>query len=265
MTVRLTTPSFKLAAEFVRLKDQSYLDRLRIAGSVHRQVMHLLSLFITTKSTMTLSQMNDLAEEEIRRLDCTPTFLGYRGFPASICMSVNEELVHGIPSDRTLKDGDLITFDFGCTFEGVIADAARTFQYGTPNPVHTKMIDAAEACLAAGIAAMQVDAHIGVIGEAIYRTARAGGCDVITQYGGHSLDYNQPHCQPFVANRALSTEGIRIQPGLTIAIEPLLVPWGSPTVTKTLADGWTVVTEQTSAHVEDTVFVREDGTIEVVT
>src|SRR5271170_2901658 len=119
-----------LKSDFVKLKDQDWLERLRVAGKCVSSVMTLLETLVKEKTTLSLNELNAFAEDHILKQDCTPTFKGYHGFPAGVCISVNEQLVHGIPTDYKLKEGDLVSFDFGATFKGAIADSAITCIYG---------------------------------------------------------------------------------------------------------------------------------------
>lgn len=258
-------PSINLNDEFVILKNQDWLERLRVAGKCVSSVMTLLETLIKEKTPLSLNEMNVFAEDQIIKQDCTPTFKGYKGFPAAVCMSVNQQLVHGMPSDYKLQDGDLISFDFGATYKGAIADSAITCIFGEPkSKEHNSIISATQGSLYAGIGAVKVGSRIGSIGHAVWRYSRDKGFRVIENYGGHGIDENTPHAQPFVSNKALPSEGVRIQPGLTIAIEPMLVPYRSNITTRVGGDGWTVYTEEIGAHFEHTIFVHEDK-VEVIT
>lgn len=257
--------SYRTQSDFVKLKDQDWLERLRVAGKCVSDVMTLLESLVKDKTNLTLQEINDLAEKEIESRGCIPTFNGYKGFPAGICMSVNKQLVHGIPSNNKLQDGDLISFDFGATYNGAIADSAITCIYGEPKSKdHIKLIETTKNSLYAGIEAVKVGSRIGAIGNSIFRYARDKGFRVIENYGGHGIDENTPHAHPFIANKADVNQGVRIQPGLTIAIEPMLVPYTSSIKTVTGNDKWTVYTEEIGAHSEHTLFVHEDK-VEIIT
>lgn len=254
-----------LANDFINLKDKDWLERLRVAGKCVSDVMSLLESLVKDKTNLSLNEINSFAESKIEKYDCLPTFKGYKGFPAGVCISVNEQLVHGIPTDYKLKEGDLVSFDFGATYKGAIADSAITLIYGEPKTKeHVALINATKASLYAGISAVKAGERLGSVGNAIFRCARDKGFRVIENYGGHGIDENTPHASPFVSNRGSVSEGIRIQPGLTIAIEPMLVPYRSNIKTKTSSDGWTVYTEEIGSHTEHTVFVHEDH-VEVIT
>ena len=248
---------------FFKLKDQAWLERQRVAGKVAAKTLLLLESFVKNYTQLSLLEMNKLAEEFINDNGCIPTFKNYKGFPSGVCISVNKQLVHGIPSDYHLEDGDVVSFDLGATYEGAIADTAITCIYGTPKkPEHTKIIAATEESLLKSIAAISVGKKIGVIGHTIYRSAKGNGFNVITNYGGHGLEYDVPHAPPFVENKSDPNAGFRIQPGLAIAIEPMLVP--NSTSTEVSADGWTVCTKEIGAHFEHSIFVHEEG-VEIIT
>lgn len=249
----------------IRLKGQDWLEKQRVAGRVAAETLLLLANAVKTGQQLNLLQLNQIAEEYItKHTDCTCTFKGYKGFPAGVCISVNKELVHGIPKDYDLQDGDLVSFDLGVTYKGAIADTALTVLVGPQdaNSKQWKLLDATYQSLMAGIYAIKVGSRLGVIGEAISKYAKATGFGLINNYGGHGLDWNTPHAPPFVENKSDSGRGIRITPGLAIAIEPMLV-LGSTTTT-TLSDGWTVATPDLGAHFEHSVFVHEDH-IEIIT
>ena len=247
----------------VRLKDKNWLEKQRVAGRIAAETLLLLEGFVKGRTVHSMIALNEVAEHYITKNGGTPTFKGYKGFPAGVCISVNKEMVHGIPKDIVLDDGDIVSFDLGVTYQGAIADTALTCIFGEPkHERHARMVKATEQCLMDGIAAIQVGKRLGVIGEAISRTAKISGFSVINNYGGHGLDWDIPHAPPFVENKSDPSRGIRIQPGLAIAIEPMLV-LGSTTTT-TLNDGWTVVTPDLSAHFEHSVYVHEDH-VEIIT
>ena len=260
------TSNFNLSASFVTLKDDEWLAKQRIAGKVAGQTLSLLESLVKDKTTKSLLELDKIADGFIRENGCTPTFLGYHGFSGSVCISVNEQLVHGVPTDYTLKEGDAVSFDLGATYEGAIGDTAITCIFGEPkSDDHVKLIAATKEALQCGIEVARVGNRIGAIGNAIFKSARDKGYRVIEKYGGHGISENTPHDQPFVSNRALPTDGIVIQPGLTIAIEPMLVPFNASIETKVGSDGWTVYTPGfIGAHEEHTIFIHEDRT-EIIT
>lgn len=247
----------------VKLKDQDWLDNQRVAGKIAAKTLLLLEGLVKEKTSHSLLELNQIAETYITDAGGIPTFKGYKGFPAGVCISVNKQLVHGIPTDYHLQDGDVISFDLGVTIDGAIADTALTCIYGNPKmDIHARVVQATQDALMAGIASIKVGNRLGCIGAAISESCRHNKFGLITNYGGHGLDWNTPHAAPFVANKGDVNEGIRIQPGLAIAIEPMLVI--GPPHTRVLNDGWTVVTDDVGAHFEHSVFVHEDH-VEIIT
>jgi methionyl aminopeptidase len=248
---------------FVDLKNQDWLDKQRVAGKVVAGTLKILESLVIEKTTKSLLDLNYIAEENIFKSGCTPTFKNYKDFPAGVCISVNKELVHGIPKDYKLQDGDVVSFDLGATFEGAIADSAITCIFGSPKEErHVNLINTTNECLTKAIESISVGKRLGIIGHTIFKHAKLNGFNVISNYGGHGLTWNKPHANPFVSNKSLPEEGIRIQPGLSIAIEPMLVI-GSIN-THVLLDGWTVVTDDIGCHFEHTVFIHSDK-VEIIT
>lgn len=248
---------------FIKLKNQDWLEKQRIAGRIAANALINLQTQVENKTTRSLIELNESAEKLIAEAGGIPTFKGYKGFPAGVCISVNRQLVHGIPTDYKLRDGDLVSFDLGVTIEGAIADTAITCIYGQPkSEKHVTLVKATEESLMRGIEAIAVGKQLGVIGNAISRCAKNYGLSVITKYGGHGLDWDHPHAPPFVENKSESNVGPRIQVGLSIAIEPMLLT-GS-TDTHVSDDGWTVMTNEIGAHFEHSIYVHEDR-VEIIT
>ena len=246
-----------------KLKNQDWLEKQRKAGKIAASALILLQQQVEEKTNKSLLELNNLAEQFIIDSGGVPTFKGYKGFPAGVCISVNKQLVHGIPNDYHLQAGDVVSFDLGVTIDGAIADTAITCIFGVPkSDKHIKIIKTTEESLIKGIEAISIGKKLGCIGNAISRHAKSNGFNVINNYGGHGLDWNTPHAPPFVMNKCSADEGFRIQPGLAIAIEPMLVP-GSIN-TRTANDGWTVMTDDIGAHFEHSIFVHEDH-VEIIT
>jgi methionyl aminopeptidase len=252
----------------VTIKDKRWLDRQRIAGKIVAASLNQLEGYCKSMTFHSMATLNDVIERFIIKEGGYPTFKGYKksggpDFPAGVCISINKSLVHGIPDDTVLNHGDVVSFDLGVTYEGAIADSAITCIFGTPaDPLHVTLVKATEEALMQGINAVAVGKHLGCIGYAINKYAKNKGFGLVNNYGGHGLDWNLPHASPFVANKSEPTEGIRIQPGLSIAIEPMLTI-GDPT-TYTLDDGWTVATKGIGCHFEHSIFVHEDH-VEIIT
>lgn len=249
--------------QLIRLKDQTWLDRQLIAGRVASQCIKLATEMIQGPSC-SLKEIERTCEDLMLIHKCIPTFKNYRGtFPGAICASVNNQLVHGIPSDYRLQNGDVVKIDLGVTFEGAIADTATTVIHGQAKKLeHIQLLETCKLALDNAIKSIQIGKQLGVIGSAINHTVKQTRFGLITNYGGHGIDWNKPHAQPFVANKAMGNSGIRIQPGLVIAIEPMVVVGDNRT--RVLSDGWTVVTNDVGAHEEHSIFVAEDK-IHVVT
>ncbi|CAB4196537.1 Map Methionine aminopeptidase [uncultured Caudovirales phage] len=261
--MRSASKIFSTTNGLVRLKEKDWVDKQRIAGKIAAKTLTYLENQIKNKTTSSLIELNDAAEKLITDAGGILTFKGYKGFPAGVCISVNKQLVHGIPSSYKLQDGDIISFDLGVTIDGAIADTATTCIYGNPkSDRHALLVQATKECLKLGIESIKIGDRIGAIGSAIYNHAKKSGFSVITQYGGHGLDWNTPHAHPFIDNKSDIDKGLHIQPGLTICIEPMLVIGSNNT--KVLNDGWTVVTPDVGAHEEHTLFVHEDH-VEIIT
>ena len=260
--------------ELITLKNHVWLELQKHAGRCVASVLVACASALKQRSPLSLKDLEVLALLKMQEFDCTPTFQGYRGFPSGICTSVNEQVVHGIATEYVLQGGDLVTVDVGATYKGAIADAARTWIYGEPKDKrHVQLVKAGREALDVGTKAVQVGKQVGAIGYAIYKFVNSGlapGCyqyGLVTKYGGHGLDYNKPHADPFIHNKSESWDGARIVPGLAIAIEPMLVLGESgnwDVQTKTLNDGWTVVTKNLNCHFENSVTVMEDG-IHIIT
>ena len=250
--------------QFVNLHGSDWLEKQRIAAKCHIVVMRLLQQLITDKTNLSLLEIDHIVENEILKHNCKPTFLGYKNFPNACCMSVNKQLVHGIATNYKLKDGDVVTFDFGATFEGAIVDSADTMIYGMPkSKEHTRLINTTRECLYNAIKAIKPGKRIGVIGNTIYKTAQNAGFGVITKFGGHGINWNKVHSSPFIANKSSPDEGVIMQSGMSLAIEPLCSIGGIDT--KIDQDGWTIWCDgEMSSHQEHTVFIHNDR-VEIMT
>jgi len=248
---------------FFPLQNDDWLAKQRRAGKIAAMVLRELEKEVKHKTKLSLIELNNLAEYIISQEGGMPTFKNYKGFPTAVCISVNNQLVHGIPTNYHLQDGDLVKFDVGVTYNGAIADTAITCIYGEPKfEWHQKLVAATYEALYKGIAAIAVGKKLGVIGNAISKSAKNNGFSVITKYGGHGLSWDTPHAPPFVDNKSDPNTGFRIQPGLVLAIEPMLI-MGS-TNTRVLSDGWTVKTENVNSHTEHSIFVHNNS-VEILT
>jgi len=250
--------------QLIRLKDQAQLEKYRFAGSVAAKCLSQVESIVQDKiPNLSLKDLESECVKIIESSNCIPTFLGYKGFPGAICASVNKQIVHGIPNSYVLKEGDVLKIDVGATYGGIIGDSAITLIYGDPKEQeHLELLNMCEGSLYAAISAIKIGNRLGCIGDTIRNYVKSTPFSIITDYGGHGLSTNNPHSQPFVPNIAKKDEGIRIQPGLVIAIEPMLVIGGAKT--SRMRDGWTVCGMGISAHYEHTVFITETG-VEVMT
>ncbi len=203
-------------------------------------------------------ELDRIAEQEIRRLGAVPSFKGYMGFPASICASLNEQIVHGIPGDRMVREGDIISVDIGAIVGGFHGDSALTVGVGRISNEAQRLIDATRESLWRGIAQARAGTRVGGISAAIQAYAESQGYSVVRQYVGHGVGRSL-HEEPQVPNYGVPERGPLLREGMAIAIEPMLNIGGWEA--EQLDDGWTVVTVDgsLSAHFEETVAITEDG------
>lgn len=208
---------------------------------------------------ITTAEIDRLAEEYIRSQGGEPNFKNYEGFPATACISINNEVIHGIPSSkRVIHAGDIVSIDLGAKFEGYHGDNAATFACGNISDEAKRLIDTTRESLYEGINAARVGGRIGDIGHAVQTYVETRGYSVVRQFVGHGIG-TKLHEAPEVPNFGTQGRGIRLMPGMTLAIEPM-INGGNPDV-KVLSDGWTVLTRDgsLSAHFEHTVVITEDG------
>ncbi len=208
---------------------------------------------------VTTAQLDKLAEDYIRKNGGVPNFKNYNGFPATACISVNNEVIHGIPSrQRKLKQGDIVSVDLGAKFEGFHGDNAATFACGDVSDAAKRLMDITEQSLYKGIAAAVSGGRVGDIGQAVQSFIEANGYSVVRKFVGHGIG-RELHEAPEVPNFGTAGRGVRLMPGMTLAIEPMVNAGGSDV--KILPDGWTVLTTDgsLSAHFEHTVVITADG------
>ena len=225
---------------------------MRRAGRVVGQVLTLLKQAVSPG--MKTRDLEVIASEEIQRLGALPTFKGYRGFPASICTSINDEIVHGIPGDRVIGDGDLVKVDVGATVEGFIGDGAITLGIGNVSSDAQDLINITESSLKEGIESVRAGGHVGDIGAAVAHLVESQGYSVVKEYVGHGVGRSL-HEEPQVPNFGTCGRGPLLREGMVIAIEPMVNIGGWRT--RVLKDNWTVVTfdGSLSAHFEHTVAI----------
>ncbi len=240
----------------VTLKSKREIEIMRDAGRIVAAVLQILRTHCKTGAT-TLD-LDQIAEEETLKRNARPAFKGYRGYPGSLCASVNQEVVHGIPGSRDLKEGDIIGLDFGVVYNGYYGDASITVPIGQISPEVQALLRVTEECLYLGIEQAVVGNHLVDISRAIQNHAESHGYTLVKELGGHGIG-KRMHEEPMVLNYVTNGRGIKLQPGLVLALEPM-VNLGTERVT-TLADGWTVVTAdgKPSAHFEHTVAITESG------
>lgn len=255
----------------IRYKTEEEIAIMREGGKIHARILKEVAKKV--KPGIKTDELNAYAEKLIDEAGCTASFLGYqpadakRPYPASLCVSINEEIVHGIPNEgggKILFEGDIVTLDLGLTYQNLITDAAITVPVGKIDERTSHLIRATKDALDKGIAAMKTRGHIGDIGAAIMEVAVRNKLGIIEGLSGHGVGYSV-HEEPFVPNRAKRGEGPELRPGMVIAIEPMF-SLGSREIKK-LSDGYTYITrdKSLSAHFEHTVAVGYDGKIEVLT
>jgi methionyl aminopeptidase len=237
-------------------KGTAEIDRIAAAGAVVAEtIAHVGERIEPGRTTLELDR---IAEDFIRGKGGIPTSQGYRGYPRAICISVNEVVVHGIPDDRVVEDGDLVTIDVGVTLDGAIADSAYTFAVGQLDAEAQRLLDVAQDALAAGIAEARLGNRIGDISHAVQVVVEGAGFAVVRSLVGHGVGRHY-HEDPHVPNFGEPGRGPRLSEGMTIAIEPMITV-GSPDVWLA-EDGWTISTDDgsLSAHFEHTVAILPGG------
>ena len=229
---------------------------MRSAGHIVAKALEMVGEEI--KDGMTTGQLDALVEECIRANDSVPAFKGYHGFPASACISINEEVVHGIPGDRVIKDGDIVSVDIGSILDGFYGDSAKTFAIGEISEEKQQLMEITEKSLLAGIDKARNGNKLGQISAAVQKVAEENGYGVVRQLVGHGIGRNM-HEDPQVPNYGSANEGPVLKTGMVIAIEPM-INCGTYQV-KTLPDGWTIVTSDglPSAHFEHTIAITDNG------
>jgi methionyl aminopeptidase len=238
-------------------KSPEEIDRMRKAG--HVVAVTIDRLLEAVKPGITTADLDRIAEKSVRSEGAVPSFKGYRGFPATICTSLNEQVVHGIPGWRKIEPGDILKLDVGAIWEGYHGDSAVTvFVDGAPSKVAERLVEVTERSLEAGIQKLQPGGRLYDVGHAVQEVAEAAGFSVVREYAGHGVG-RALHEDPQVPNYGDIGRGPLIKPGLVVAIEPMVNvgDWR----TRVLADKWTVVTADgsLSAHFEHTIAVTEDG------
>jgi methionyl aminopeptidase len=243
------------------LKSKDEMNRMRVASSITAEILAVLAE--RARPGVTTGELDAIAEELTRKRGATPAFKGYtvggRTFPATVCISINDEVVHGIPSkDRVLRDGDIVGLDFGVSYEGFYGDSARTVAIGRVGEDARRLIEVTRTALDAGIEAMQPGRHLVDVSAAIEDVVEGAGFSIVREFVGHGIG-RRLHEDPQVPNYRTGARGPRLQEGLVLAVEPM-VNMGRPEV-ELMDDGWTAVTRDgtLSAHFEHSVAITATG------
>ena len=243
----------------IQLKNSLQIEKMKLAGRITGEALLLAGEAI--KEGVTTKYLDDIIRTYIEKCGATPTFLGYGGFPGSACISINDQVIHGIPSKNVvLKEGDKVKIDVGATYRGFIGDSANTFPVGKNSDEASKLIQCTKESFYRGASAFKDGTRIGDIGAAVQSYCEEHGYGVVRKYTGHGVG-RELHEDPSVPNYGTAGRGPRLVSGMTLAIEPMVTA-GSYEV-KELSDGWTVVTKDHSltAHYEHTVALTDEGII----
>jgi methionyl aminopeptidase len=245
----------------ITIKNERQLTAMRKAGQIVAQVLEILRT--TVKPGMKTMELDVVAEREARALGALPSFKNYRGYPASLCVSINDEIVHGIPGERVIKEGDIVSMDFGAIMDGYQADAAITVGIGEPGLQAKRLLETTREALFAGIDAAMTGGRLGDISAAIQQYAESRKFSVIREYTGHGIGKDL-HEDPLVPNYGMAGTGPELKSGMTLALEPMFTTGGWRTVIG--ADKWLVSTADGSlaAHFEHTIVITR-GQPEVLT
>jgi len=245
----------------ITIKSQEEIVLMRAAGQVVAETLRLLASAI--KPGVIVKDLDKIVRREYAKRGVTPTFLGYLGYPATVCVSVNEELVHGIPGDRVIEEGDLVSIDLGATYKGFVGDSALTVGVGEITPEAQRLIDVTRQSLFEGIAVARAGVRLGVVSNAIGEYIESQGFGVVREYVGHGIG-RKMHEEPQVPNFGPPDRGPVLREGMALALEPMVTVGDFRT--KKHADGWTVSTLDGSlcAHFEHTIAIH-DGEAEVLT
>ena len=238
------------------------IEKLRVASQVARATLRGAGALL--KPGLTAAEIDAFIRADTARVGGTPSQLGYHGFPASVCVSRNEVICHGIPTAKVVfADGDIVNLDVTTKLNGFHGDTSETFFVGTPSPEARHLVESARRARDAGIAVVRPGATLGDIGFAIQEVARAAGCTIVREFGGHGIGRNM-HMDPHVSHFGARGAGLKLRAGMAFTIEPMLNLGGADI--KELADGWTIVTAdgKWSAQCEHTVVVTATG-VEVLT
>jgi len=243
------------------IKSDVELNLMKKSGEILRSTFNVLEEHI--KSGITTLELDNIAKDFITKNNAYPTFYKYNGFPKNICISIDEEVVHGIPKERYLEDGMIVSLDIGVNFQGFNTDAARTYPVGKISDKKQQLIDVTKQCFFEGIKGLKQGSKVNHIGRAIQEYAEKFGFSVVRDLVGHGIGKDL-HEDPQIPNFMTQSLGVTLKKGMTIAIEPMINIGTYEVVSK--SDGWTVVTKdgQPSGHYENTVIILEDG-VQIIT
>ncbi len=238
----------------VHIKSEREIEGIRVAAGIWGEAMSAAGAAV--RPGVSLKELEAVCVECIRERGGTPTFSGYGGFPGAVCISVNEEVVHGIPDERRLAEGDIVKIDIGVTKDGFIADAARTYEVGSISPEVRALVKATEESFRAGADKARAGNRVSDIGAAVQDYVEERGYSVVRALCGHGVGV-ELHEEPSIPNFGVPGRGMRLKPGMTLAIEPMVNMGGFEV--ETLENGWTVVASdgKPSAHYENTLLVTE--------
>lgn len=242
---------------FTKVKNKNEIEAMRQSGKILAHILKVLSNEIS--EGMSTKDLSDIAKQELRGTGGQPTFLGYNGFPDIICISINDEIVHGIPRrSKIIKNGDVVSLDFGVTYDSMITDSAITVAVKSDNKQHLKLIQDTKSSLLKGISVVKDGVMVGDISYAVEQVLNRGKYGIVRDLVGHGVGH-QLHEDPNIPNYGQAKQGPQLFKGMTIAIEPMAT-LGSYEVTED-SDGWTTRTRDGSiaAHFEHTVLITEDG------
>jgi methionyl aminopeptidase len=240
----------------ITLKSKREIEIMRDASKIVACILETLR--DCCKAGITTRELDQVAEQQIAHYNATAAFKGYRGYPRSLCTSINQQVVHGIPGNATLKEGDIISLDFGVCYKGYFGDAAITVPIGEIDPETQKLLTVTEECLYRGIEQMTPNKHLSDLSRAIQTHAESNGFSLVKEFGGHGIGRHL-HEDPMVLNYVVNGRGIKLKSGLVLAVEPMVNLGGDQV--QILQDGWTVVTTdgKPSAHFEHTIAITENG------
>lgn len=238
------------------IKNSNEIELMRIAGEITAYALDEVEKLI--KPGISTKELESIAIKAIREKGATPSFLGLNGYPAAICVSVNEQIAHGIPSDRILKNGDIVSVDLGACYQGYHGDSARTFPCGNVTQDKLKLINVTKQSLLTGLSFARANNHLGDISSAIEKYIEENNCYVIKEYTGHGIG-KQVHEDPVVPNFGSPNKGILLKEGMTLAIEPTVCLY-EPEI-ELDSDGWTLKESNNNpvAHEELTILITRNG------